>query len=317
MELSIVTTMYQSGPYLEEFYRRIKITADQITEDYEIIFVNDGSPDQSLETALSIREKDSRVSVIDLSRNFGHHKAIMTGLSYAQGEKVFLIDCDLEEEPELLGSFYKEFTERNCDVVYGVQSERKGGLFERVSGDLFYDILNCIAHTSIPRNMVVARLMSRRYVANLLLHRESELFLAGLWHITGFVQVPIVVKKMAKGSTTYSLGKKISMLVNAITSFSDKPLIYIFYTGGAISSIAAVYIMVLLIRKLAFGINVGGWTSLIVSVWFLGGLTIFFIGIIGIYLSKVFIETKNRPYTIIRAVYGGRSDFERPGGSHV
>lgn len=306
MVLSIVTTIYRSSPYLREFYERVKKEAEKITFDYEIIFVNDGSPDDSLAVALSIQKNDSRVCVVDLSRNFGHHKAIMTGLSYASGEKVFLIDCDLEEEPEFLGDFHRKFCQTGCDVVYGVQAQRKGKFFERLSGDLFYSFFNFISDSSLPSNVVTARLMSRRYVESLLLHREREVFLAGVWHITGFEQVPFEIKKHSKGTTTYSLRKKVSILVNAVTSFSDKPLIYIFYTGAMISLLAACYMAYILARKLLLDIAVGGWTSLIVSVWFLGGLTIFFIGVIGIYLSKIFVETKARPYTIVRAVH--RSD---------
>lgn len=309
MELSIVTTMYHSASHLPEFYDRIKKEAEAITHDYEIIFVNDGSPDDSLDVALSIQEKDRKVCVVDLSRNFGHHKAMMTGLSYAGGEKVFLIDCDLEEEPELLGLFHKKLDEQRCDVVYGVQEGRKGGVFERLSGSLFYSVLNYLSNEEFPRNAVTARLMSARYVKSLLEHGEREMFIDGLWQITGYRQAPLIITKHSTSKTTYSLRKKFTMFVNAITSFSDRPLIYIFYTGSAISIIAVLYIIQLLVRKVLFGITVGGWTSLIVSVWFLGGLTIFFIGVIGIYLSKVFIETKKRPYTVVRGVYkGNRQD---------
>src|SRR6266481_9971297 len=128
MTLSIVTTLYDSAPYLEQFYLRTCAATEQITRDYEIILVNDGSPDNSLDIAISIHRRDKRVRVIDLSRNFGHHKAMMTGLTHAGGELVFLIDCDLEEEPELLEKFYRELKATEADVVFGVQQKRKGGL---------------------------------------------------------------------------------------------------------------------------------------------------------------------------------------------
>jgi len=308
MMLSIVTTMYNSAPFLEEFYERVSKTAQKITDDFEIIFVNDGSPDNSLDIAVSLHEKDNHVIVVDLSRNFGHHRAMMTGLGYAKGEKVFLIDCDLEEEPELLGSFNEKLSDSDCDVVYGVQESRKGGAFERISGNIFYTLFNRLSGIRIPHNPVTARLMSGRYVKSLLLYRERELFLVGIWHITGYHQEPFVIKKLSREGTNYSLRKKVTLAINAITSFSDKPLIFIFYTGIVISSISALYILYLFIRKMFSGVAISGWTSLIVSVWFLGGLTIFFIGVIGIYLSRIFVETKQRPYAIIRAVYGGNGD---------
>jgi len=308
MELSIVTTMYHSAPYIEEFYERVSKAAKKITGDYEIIFVNDGSPDNALDIAVALHEKDSRVIVVDLSRNFGHHRAMMTGLGYARGEKVFLIDCDLEEEPELLATFHEKFTKDGCDVVYGVQKTRKGGAFERITGNLFYTVFNRLSGIRMPHNLVTARLMSGRYVKSLLLYKERELFLAGIWHITGYRQELMTINKLSREGTNYSLRKKLSIAINAIASFSDKPLIFIFYTGVFISSISALYILYLFSRKIFSGITISGWTSLIVSVWFLGGLTIFFIGVIGIYLSRVFVETKQRPYAIIRAVYGREGD---------
>ena len=143
MKLSIVTTLYKSSPYIDEFYARISKEAQKITDDYEIIFVDDGSPDDSLQKAVALYEKDSKVKVIELSRNFGHHKAIMTGLSHAKGEFVFLIDSDLEEEPELLGKFWEELhKEKELDVVFGVQESRKGGWFEKFTGGLFWKLIN-------------------------------------------------------------------------------------------------------------------------------------------------------------------------------
>jgi len=303
MDLSIVTTLYSSAPYLEEFYRRMCIEAQRITGDYELILVNDGSTDDSLEIALSLYEKDARVTVVDLSRNFGHHKAIITGLGHAKGHLVFLIDCDLEEEPELLGVFHEELQRSGADVVYGVQQARKGGFFERLTGSLFYRMLNLFSSYPVPPNAIAARLMTKRYVENLVQHRDREVFLAGLWAITGFEQVPVTVEKRHKGTSTYGLGRKLSVVVNSITSFSTKPLVFIFYLGCVIVLVASLAALYLIVRALFFGSYLAGWPSLIVSVWLLGGLTVFCMGIIGIYLSKIFMETKQRPYTIIRRIY--------------
>ncbi len=157
MNLSIVTTLYYSAPYLHEFYTRICVEAEQMTDNYEVIFVNDGSPDNSLDIALSFCEKDSRVRVVDLSRNFGHHKAMMTGLMYAKGELIFLIDVDLEEPPESLTIFYEKFQNSDVDVVYGVQGKRKGPWFNQVSGSLFYILFNFLSYYPIPHNPLTAR----------------------------------------------------------------------------------------------------------------------------------------------------------------
>ena len=301
MHLSIVTTLYRSASHLAEFHRRISEAAEKVSSDYEIVFVNDGSPDDSQRVAEELADTDPRLTVIELSRNFGHHKAIMTGLAAATGEWIFLIDCDLEEPPELLQRFYDEANAEALDVVYGVQEKRKGALFERVTGAVFYWLINKLSTYPVPTNLVTARIMRRSYVASLVQHRDQELFLAGLWAITGYRQRGMRIKKLSLSPTAYTMGRKIWNLVNAITSFSTKPLTFIFLLGCIISALAGCAGLYLVIRRLFFGTLLEGWASLIVSIWFLGGLSIFSLGIIGIYLSKIFIETKPRPYTIIRS----------------
>jgi len=296
--------MYRSASFLETFYARSVDAALAITSDFEIIFVNDGSPDQSLDVALDLRRRDPRVRIVDLSRNFGHHRAIMTGLERARGELIFLIDCDLEEDPAWLQTFHGLMRENPCDVVYGVQRNRKGSFIERAGGHLYFTFLTRLLNAEIPANLVTARLMTRRYVRALVSHTEREICLSGLWVITGFEQQPCVITKGSRPNSSYSLRRRISVLVNAVTSFSNRPLVYIFQLGVAMMTLSFLAGIVLVYERLSSGIGVSGWASVMVSIWFLGGMTIFCIGIIGIYLAKVFIETKQRPYTIIRAEYG-------------
>jgi putative glycosyltransferase len=304
--ISVVTSLYRSAPYVHEFHRRMAATLQTLGMDYEIIFVNDGSPDDALPRALELLRRDPKVRVIDLARNFGHHKALMTGLMHARGEYAFLIDVDLEEEPELLGRFWQELkSSPGTDVVFGVQAARKGGLFERVSGTLFYRALNWLSSVKVPHNLVTARLMTRRYVDALLQYREREVFLAGLWAAAGFDQRPSVVNKLSHSPSSYDLRRKLAILISSITSFSDRPLVMIFYMGLFITLLSAAYVTRLLVLKFWFRIGVEGWVSIVASLWLLGGITIFCIGVIGIYLSKIFIETKQRPYTIIRHIYDG------------
>jgi putative glycosyltransferase len=296
--------MYRSSAYLEEFHSRMVRAISAISSSYEFVFVNDGSPDDSLAVALRIRDRDPRVRIVDLSRNFGHHRALMTGLAHARGELVFLIDCDLEEEPEWLLRFRETLHRTGADVVYGVQTARKGGILERAGGAIFYTLLNRMMTTPLPRNAITARLMTRRYVRALVQHMDREICLAGLWVITGFDQRPIAVVKGHREGSTYSLRARVSAVVNAVTSFSNRPLIYIFYLGAFVVTISTFAAAVLTVRALTTGIDVAGYASLIVSIWLLGGLTLFSQGIIGVYLAKVFTETKDRPYTIVRAEYG-------------
>lgn len=306
--LSIVTSMYKSAPFLAEFHERCSAAAARMGGSYEMVLVNDGSPDDSLAIALALQQRDRHVRVVDLSRNFGHHKALMTGLAHAQGERVFLIDCDLEEDPAWLLTFDELLRTTGADVVYGVQSQRKGDWFERLSGDVFFKVFNRMLEHQIPANVVTARLMTARYVRALLEHQERELCLAGLLVATGFDQRPLPVKKGSRPGSSYTLRKRISVFVNAVTSFSNRPLVYIFQIGISVMLLSIVAGVVLVYKHLTSGIDVPGWASIMVSIWFLGGLTIFCVGVIGVYLAKIFIEIKHRPYTIVRAEYGPERD---------
>ncbi len=304
MKLSIVATLYRSAPHLAEFVARATAAAKAyVGEDYEIVLVNDGSPDNSLELAVQHSAADAHIVVVDLSRNFGHHKAIMTGLQHASGAQVFLLDSDLEEEPEWLAPFAQQMQAEQCDVVYGVQASRKGGWFERTSGALFYKTFNAVTRLKLPENLSVVRLMSRRYVDALLQHDEREIFLAGLWLITGYKQCPQTITKHSTSETTYTLRLKIAQLVNSIVSFSNAPLVAIFVSGCFITLISLVFALYLVWGWVANDRPPSGWTSVIMSIWLLGGITISFVGVIGIYLAKIFSETKRRPYTIVRHIY--------------
>lgn len=309
MKLSIVATLYQSEKYIDEFCRRAAAAAEKIAgQDYEIILVNDGSPDNSLDLAVQACKSDPHIKVLDLSRNFGHHKAMITGLAHACGELVFLIDSDLEEEPEWLPDFHDQMQAENCDVVYGVQTKRKGSWFERWTGSSFYRLFNFLTGMNLPGNIVTARLMKHNYVEALVSHDEREVFIAGLWHITGFKQSQQKIEKKNSSETTYTFRRKASIMINSVTSFSSLPLIGIFYIGLAIFLIACICSAYLVVNWLFLARPMSGWTSLMASIWLLGGMIISFIGTVGIYLSKIYSETKRRPYTIIRQIHGGRDD---------
>ena len=251
-----------------------------------------------------MHERDKRVVVIELSRNFGQHKALMTGLSHAGGDYVFMIQVDLEEEPELLTEFWHEMQQHNnIDVVYGIQQARKGSWWEKFSGGMFYWLFNLFSSIRIPANPLIARIMCKNYVSALLQHKEQELFFAGLWALTGFNQKGIEVIKHSHSPTTYSLTHKIAIFIKYITAFSNKPLVWIFYSGFVITCISVATIVYLISQKLLFDAVFSGWTSVLTSIWLLGGIMIFSIGVVGIYISTIFLETKNRPYSIIRKIY--------------
>ncbi|MGO4741337.1 glycosyltransferase family 2 protein [Bosea sp. 2KB_26] len=302
-KLSVVTTLYRSAGTIMEFYERCMLAASRHFQDVELVLVNDGSPDDSLALALDLKDKDPRVVVVDLSRNFGHHKAMMTGLTVASGDFVFLIDSDLEEEPELLETFWNRLQKGDCDVVYGVQETRRGGWFERITGDVFFWLVDRLSDQKLPRNLVTARLMTRDYVRALIRHRDREFFIAHLWLLTGFRQEPLTIRKLALSPTTYSIARRVEMLVKYVTTTSTKLLYMILYLGLATACLSAAGVLYIIGRYLWTGVASDGWTSLIVLVCFFGGLTILILGILGIYIANILSETKRRPYAVVRRIH--------------
>ncbi|MEH2487070.1 glycosyltransferase family 2 protein [Bradyrhizobium sp. AZCC 2230] len=307
MKLSIVTTLYRSAASIEEFYNRAMKAAEAITDDIELIIVNDGSPDNSLELALELQRSDPRVVIVDLSRNFGHHKAMMTGLAHASGDMVFLIDSDLEEQPEDLAALHQRFAQGDCDVVYGIQMTRRGNFFARLPGAMFFSLLDLLSDHPVPRNVFTARLMTRDYVKALVRHRDREFSISHLWEVTGFRQQSLPLKKLSLSPTSYTFRRRVEMAIRDITTTSSKLLYLIFYVGLSIFGLSIAVIIYFLGRYFTRGVGVDGFTSEIVSIWFLGGLIILVLGIFGIYIANILAETKRRPYTIIRRIYRAES----------
>jgi putative glycosyltransferase len=303
MKLSVVATLYRSAETIEQFYRRAVAAAGAITGDFEIVLVNDCSPDNSLELALALHRNDLRVVVVDLARNFGHHKAMMTGLAHARGDLVFLIDSDLEEAPELVNQFHERLSAGDCDVVYAVQEQRRGSLLARLPGTIYFSLLGWLSDEQIPRNVMTARLMTRRYVHALLRHRDREFLISQLWAAAGFKQIAIPAQKLSTSVSSYSLRQRVGMAIKHVTTTSTKLLYLIFYVGLAVSVLAVATIAYFVARYVFVGIPVDGWTSLIVSVWFFGGLITLILGILGIYIANLLTESKRRPNTVVRHVY--------------
>lgn len=276
----------------------------QLTNEYEIVFVNDGSPDESLAVAIKIAKSDPHVVVVDLTRNFGHHQAMLTGLAHTRGELVYLIDVDLEDQPEWLTEFYSTLkSSPSADMVYGVQHKRKGGIAESLLGSVFYRTFNLLSTTKIQSDETVARLMTRRFVDSLLKFKEKEIVFSGLCALTGFTQLTVKVHKQQNGDSTYTFARKINLAVNYIASFSNRPLFMIFNLGLIVTFFAMVFVAYIVFQKVFFGTPLMGWSSVIASIWLIGGMIIFGIGILGIYLAKVFAEVKGRPIALVREVF--------------
>ncbi len=307
MKLSIVATLYHSAQYIEEFCRRSEAVASKlVNEEYEIILVNDGSPDNSLDVALKLHTNNYHIKILDLSRNFGHHRAMMCGIEHAQGDRVFLIDVDLEEEPENLTRFWVAMDEDpEIDVIVGELTEKTVPYFKKTSSSLFYKIFNALSSVKISDREIVSRLMNRAYVNALTEYDEREIFFPAIWVDAGFKQKTMTAAKTFDGHSTYTFRKKLVMAIDAITSFSSKPLIYIFYIGLSFSIGSLLFIIYLVMRKLLLEQVFLGWTSLMAVICLIGGIIIFSLGVVGIYISKIYIEVKARPNSIVRKFYQG------------
>lgn len=308
MKLSVVSTLYKSKVFLDEFLLHISQAIAQINvEEYELIFVNDGSPDDSLQHLVTLKkEKYPQIKVIDLSRNFGHHYAIQAGLIHAKGEFIFLIDNDLETPPNVLVRFYSEMQkDPNLDVVYGYQKTRKGNTIERVLGRMFWSMINRLSDTKIPHNILTERLMSKAYVKALLSLNDANLFLGGMMYWVGFNQKGIAIEKgQREGASTYSLKKRADLMLQAVTSFSGKPLVYLFYFGLIVSFLSVLLIIYLIVQKIIYVDEVQlGWTSLVAINVLVLGVICTFLGVMGIYVYKIFRQVQGRPNAIIKKIY--------------
>ena len=304
-EISIVSTMYRSRPFLEKFLSEtLEVVASMECSDFEILLVNDGSPDDSLDYALECKKNIPQLVIIDLSRNFGHHYAMRAGLQHARGNLVFLIDCDLEVPPSVLIALHKKLCDSCCDMVYGYQEVRKGGWFERISGGVFWRGFNFLSDIKIPENMTTERLMTRRFVDALLQMGDRNLFLGGMMSWTGFDQIGIPVgKKQREGPSTYTLLRRIGLMVNAVSSFSSQPLVWLFNVGITITLSSFLYVFYLVIRKLFFDDSLIGFTSIMALITLSLGVLTTAIGVVGIYLGKVYNQVQERPNYIVKDIY--------------
>ena len=303
--ISIVSTMYRSRPYLQDFIDECLVALQAVgSEPWEIVLVNDGSPDEALAYALQRRAADFRIVVVDLSRNFGHHAAMQAGLCHARGDLVFLIDCDLEVRPAALIDFVARQQSSGADLVFGYQERRKGAWFEQWSGTVFWRALNALSDVRVPENMVTERIMTRRFVDALLRLGDHNLFLGGMMSWAGFVQIGLpVAKSQRHGSSTYTLARRLQLMVTAVSSFSSKPLTWLFNAGVVITAASFAYVIYLLFRKLMFDDALIGFTSLMGLMSLSLGIITTALGVVGIYLGKVFNQVQGRPNYIVRDLH--------------
>ena len=296
VHISIVTPVYGCSTALTELYLRLVKTLDSITTDFEIIMVNDGSPDDAWSTISVLCKKDKRVKGINLSRNFGQHHAITAGLDYTRGEWIVVMDCDLQDQPEEIEKLYNKALE-GYDVVLGKRTKRNDSIIKTLLSKWFYSLFSYLADTNYDPTVGTFRILSVKVVEKYRLFNERLLFFGAMINWLGFKTegIEVVHEKRNNGKSTYSMRRRINLAINGILSFSDKPLRLSIKLGVSLSVMAFLFILYKVILNLVSGTTVLGWSSLIAAIGFSTGLIVTVIGVVGLYVGSIFKEVKQRP----------------------
>ena len=302
-KISIVVPMYYEEEVAEECYKRIvKVFEELKNYEYEIIFVDDGSKDKTLEILTKIANNDKNAKIISFSRNFGHQAAVQAGLKFVTGDAVVIIDADLQDPPELMKQMI-ELCENGNEVIYAKRTKRKGeSCFKLLSAKLFYQILNGLSSVEIPKDTGDFRLADRKVVDVINSMPEHNKFLRGLFSWVGFKQTPLQYERNERyaGKTKYPLGKMLNLAKDGIFSFSTKPLKFVGMIGG-FSILISIAILIYAFISYIYKLNnlTAGWTSIMVTITFFTGIQLLSLWIIAEYIARIYEESQNRPIYII------------------
>lgn len=303
IRLSIVVPAFNEQEVLPEFHRRLTAVLDGIAGRSEVVYVNDGSGDRTLDVMNELRRADARVSIVDLSRNFGKEIALTAGLDHARGDAVVVIDADLQDPPELIPELIKHW-EVGIDVVYARRTSRDGeSWLKKATARVFYQMMRRVSRVEIPEDTGDFRLLSRRAVDALMQLREQHRFMKGLFAWIGFPSNAVLYKRDPRfaGHTKWNYWKLWTLAVEGFTSFTTAPLKIATYIGLLVAVVAFLFALFIVYKTLMFGDPVAGYPSLMVVVLLLGGLQLMALGIIGEYLGRMFVETKHRPLYLVKA----------------
>jgi glycosyltransferase involved in cell wall biosynthesis len=305
MKYSIILPVYNEESTIQALFQKVKELLVRLDGESEVIFINDGSRDNSYDLLLSVSKQDSRFKVINLARNFGHQLAITAGMDLSTGDAVIVMDADLQDPPEVVLDMIQKWKE-GYDVVYAVREQRKGeSYFKLATASIFYRVLNKMSEVSIPLDVGDFRLVDRAVIEAFGHLRESNRFVRGMFSWLGFKQTGIFFKRNERfaGETKYPLIKMMKFATDGIISFSQIPLNWILNFGFAVSAFSFVMAFYFIGLKL-WGHTVEGWTSLIVVVTFIGGIQLIMLGVIGQYVGRIYTEAKRRPLYVVKSVHG-------------
>jgi len=300
IKISVVSPVYGCRACLFELYDRLVASLSKVTDNFEIILVNDACPQKSWEHIITLGEKDSRVKGINLSRNFGQHYAITAGLDHAKGEWVVVMDCDLQDKPEEIIKLYNKAME-GYDIVFGKRFERQDSYFKQLGSKCFNKVLEYFTDTKHDNTIANFGIYAQKVVQTINQYREQSRDFLLFAKIVGFKKTEIEIEhaQRAHGKSSYNLTKLINLAVDSILSHSNKPLRLSIQLGFLIASSSLGFALWLVSRYFIYGTTTEGWTSLMVSMFFMFGLLFAILGITGLYIGKIFDEVKNRPLYII------------------
>lgn len=299
---SVVIPVFNEELVVEETYKRLKSVMDDEGKPYELVFINDGSRDKTVEKITSICAEDNNVKLVDFSRNFGHQLAITAGMDYANGAAIVVIDADLQDPPELIPQMLKKWSE-GYDVVYGKRLKREGEtVFKKHTAKLFYRFLRSMTDIDIPVDTGDFRLIDRRVCDALKNVNERNRYIRGIISWLGFRQTAVeyVRDKRFAGETKYPLKRMLKFAFDAITSFSYKPLKLASLLGGMMSFLSFIYLLVVIYQKLFTNTTISGWASILAVVLLLNGIMLIILGIMGEYVGRIYDEVKKRPLYIVK-----------------
>ncbi len=300
--------VYRAEGCLEELYRRLKDALGSVSESFEIVLVEDCGGDDSWRIIQSLARADPRVKGLQFSRNFGQHYGVTAGLDHCDGDWVVVMDCDLQDRPEEIPRLYARAKE-GCDIVLARRGKRNDAPTKLFASKVFYRLFSWLSEIEYDGQVGNFRIMSRRAVESLRLHREHLRFFGALVHQLGYPTASIEVQHDPRfaGETTYDFRKLMKLAAEAVIAYSDKPLRLAVKLGFLVSFVAFVAGLVVGVRALVFGTAISGWASLIISIYFMGGIITALLGVIGIYLGKTFDESKKRPlYIVMNSTFDAR-----------
>ena len=306
VELSVVVPLYNEELNIDYLFERLVTVLSRLNMKYEIICVNDGSKDNTLERLIEYHHQNPEIKVVNLSRNYGKEIALSAGLDYANGNAVVPIDADLQDPPELIAELVEKWRE-GYDVVYATRRSREGESWvKRFTANVFYRTLDSISSVPIPRDTGDFRLLDRRVVDALKQMPERNRFMKGLFAWVGFKQTSVLYDRPSryKGETTWNYWQLWNLAIDGFTSFSFIPLKVWSYIGLLVDMPSFFYATFLVIRTLIFGVDFPGYASIMVAILFLGGVQLVSLGIIGEYIGRVYEEVKRRPLYLVRESYG-------------